>query len=264
MKITKISIILLVALAPWLSAAQIVTNGSFDGVVTSEPRSYLGNAADAPPGWTATRGLYGGVEQWNTGTPPARGNPGYNSLDAWAPMGSSSDGGLYMVFRSAYFGVFQPSTLSQGITGLLPNTTYAVQFEMANMTVGSTGEFGGDNTQIAIGQDGHFDVSMSGTLEGTLSTLVLSNPAQTDIDLSVMGAWTPVTLFFTTSSSVTSTDVLNLQFSHMYDGNPDPGALYGQLALDGVSVTQVPEPSSMALLTMTMGVAVLHRRRRSF
>lgn len=168
-----------------------------------------------------------------------------------------------MVFRSMDA---QPTTLSQGITGLLPNTTYAVQFEMANMTVGIAA--GRENDELlAIGRSGYFNVSLSGTLEGVQSTLLLPNPQQTDINLSVMGSWIPVTLMFTTSSSVTPEDTLNLRFGHMYDRVYDPAIdqknlFYGQLALDGVSISQVPEPSSIALFTMAVGTAVLSRRRR--
>jgi len=248
------------ALAPWLSAA--VTNGSFNGASNPEPRSYVAGV-HAPSGWVGAQGsMYGGLDQWDTSNPPAIGpSPGYNSFDAWAPMGSSSDGGHYMVFRSMDL---EPATLSQGISGLLPNTTYAVQFEMANMTVG---DLGVNNALLAIGRSGYFNVSLSGTLEGVQSTLLLPNPEQTDINLSVMGSWVPVTLTFTTSSSVTPEDILNLQFAHMYDRvyDPDidqPNLFYGQLALDGVSITQVPEPTSMVLVTIAMGVAVLPHRRR--
>lgn len=269
MKVTR-SLLAFLASIPCMASAQVITNGNFStgGVRNNVSSMFLANDG-AVPGWTYFESFYGGVGVWDPATPPSTAIGGNLSYDPWAPMTPSTDGGQ--------FGVLFEDTIYQDVTGFLPDTQYQVSFEIANMYVGITDASDGtpqDDTSVTSAFTRHawsasMPVYLNDTVQNSLSTPVIGYPTTSAPNQSLLGPWSLITLTFTTQSNVTPSTPLRLAFGPVNPNNSDPHDTAGggswnwgpQFALDGISVTQVPEVSTSFSLLAVMGLYLNSRRR---
>ena len=147
--------------------------------------------------------------------------------------GRSPDGGNAIAADAKH----EVGTMYQTITGLTAGDTYAVSFYQASMQqIGYSGSYTGD-WQVSFGQD-------------ALVSQTLSNPAGRT------SPWTLQTLMFSATAASETLGFL---------AQASTGAQPPFLLLDGVSVTDVPEPSSLSMLALAglagaaFGAARRHR-----
>jgi len=221
-------------------ATSMVTNGSFEVLQTNASSQFgAGYSSQQVIGWTTSG--YNFV--FLPGTADAAGATGqYGNLKLWGPgdgsanglPASSPDGGNYI----AADGAFSVAAITQTITGLSPGSTAVVSFNWAGAQQygsqynGATTEqwivgFGNDPTQAtAVAQDASH--GFTGWMRQTFSFAVTSTTAV----LSFLANGTP--------------------------GGQPPFSL-----LDGVTMVQVPEPATWAVLLSGAGLAGLISRRRA-
>ncbi len=221
-------------------ATQLVTNGSFETLTNGYGK--LGSVTNAT-GWTtsgynfvfnsanATSGVpagYGNLSLWGTG------NGGVSTITA------SPDGGNFI----GADGAFQVGAISQTITGLTAGQQYAVSFYMAAAQQYSYNGATTDYWTVGLGNT----ALTSNTQAGSQSTSIM------DLASHDFSGWQYETMTFTATGT---SDVLSFLATGTPSGVP-PFAL-----LDGVSMTAVPEPASVAILATGMiGLGVVARRRR--
>jgi len=194
--------------------ADFVVNGSFESTTA-------GDSAGTPSQVTNSN-----LSGWSisTGTPfdfVVMGNNGgfYNGYPGGGPVtfnfnpGPSPDGGNYIAANGDDF----VGTLSQTISGLTAGANYAVTFDEATTTTLSEGAFNGF-WQVGFGSNTQNSTQMA-TTSGSGTT------------------WIMDTLVFTASSA---SQVLS------FVAADTPGAP-PFILLDGVSVSQVPEPATLGL-----------------
>ena len=216
-------------------AYNLVTNGGFEQ--TTNGAGQMGSVTNAT-GWV-TNGynfIFTPGSADSTGVPSSQ----YGNLQLWGPgnggdpsntLGVSPDGGNYV----GADGAFQVGAITQTITGLVAGQQYSVGFDWA----GAQQEgFTGPTTEQWI-------VSLGSQ---TQSTAIVS-----DISHGFTG-WTHTTFTFTADGS---SDVLSFLAAGTPDGEP-PFSL-----LDGVTMTAVPEPASMAIMGTGLAALGFIRRRRA-
>ena len=236
--------------APALAAPVNVTNGGFESLQTPANGSgQIGtgvgggyNAQQNVVGWAATgltfvftpgtadapgaTGQYGGFALWGPNSPTAPASTPANALTAASPLGGNyiaSDG------APSYQG-----SIKQTISGLSPGSVAQVSFDWA---ASQQYGFTGDTTEA-------WTVTLGGQ---TLTTPTVTNPSHG------FTPWMPATLNFVVTSA---SEVLTFLATGTPDGKP-PFVL-----LDGVSINQVPEPSTVAMMLTGLGLAALGVRRR--
>lgn len=219
-------------------ATSLVQNGSFETLLQPGVSAQFGAGypSQQVTGWTTSG--YNFV--FLPGTADKAGATGSaGALSLWGPgngsanglPASSPDGGNYIGADGAY----QVSAITQTITGLSPGSTAVVSFNWAGAQQykfdGATTEqwivgFGTDPTQAtAVVQNANH--GFTGWMQQTFSFAVTSTTAV----LSFLARGTP--------------------------GGEPPFSL-----LDGVSLVQVPEPATWAVLLSGAGLAGLASRRR--
>ena len=225
-------------------ATSLVMNGSFETLQTQASEQF-------GTGYASQTGTpYQTVANWSTsgynfvflpGTADTSGATGASgNLSLWGPgngsangLGPSPDGGNYIAADGAY----QVAAITQTISGLSPGSTAVVSFYWAgaqqygaNYNSATTEQwivgFGNDLTQATVVAKDAIH-GFTGWMQQTFSFVVNSTTAT----LSFLAVGTP--------------------------GGQPPFSL-----LDGVSVVQVPEPASWAVLLLGTGLAGWAARRR--
>jgi hypothetical protein len=217
-------------------AYNLVTNGDFES--TTNGGGQMGSVTDAT-GWV-TNGynfIFTPGSADNGGVPSAQ----YGNLQLWGPnnggdpsntLGATSpDGGNFV----GADGAFQVGAITQTIKGLVAGQQYTVGFDWAGAQ--QSGFTGATTEQwiVSLGSESY-------------STTVAQ-----DVSHGFTG-WTHTTFTFTADGD---SEVLSFLAAGTPDGEP-PFSL-----LDGVTMTAVPEPASMAIMGSGLAVLGLFRRRRA-
>lgn len=230
-------------------ANNLVQNGSFS--LTSIPGSYQfgtgyqsgGNPVDTLTNWTtngynfvfAPASTTSGTSADNAGAAGSAGN-----VKLWGPGDGSSngltnspDGGNFIAADGAY----QVGAISQTIVGLIPGSTATLTFYWAGAQQSG---FNGPTTD-------QWQVSLGSQTQYTPVINLASNG---------FSGWTKVTMTFTATSA---SEVLSFLAIGTPSGVP-PFAL-----LDGVSLSDIPEPASWVLMVTGLAglVGYMRWRRRS-
>jgi hypothetical protein len=267
MKLKKMAMIGIPALALALIAsgttrarADLIVNGGFDGtpglMANNATSTFLaGTGSTLIPdltGWSSQGGGGSWAAVYAPGTADTTGLAGVTGLHTlWGPNNSGptdpqypGNGGPYLPATSpdggnfvAVDGGFMSGQLSQSVSGLIPGHAYKLGFYYAGA---QQGDSAGATTQA-------WQVSLGGG--ATQSTPTMNVPSHG------FSPWTYQTMTFTANSA---TEAL------LFQTVASP-AVPPFLLLDGVSLTAVPEPSTMCLgafALMVGGAAVLRRRAR--
>lgn len=180
------------------------------------------------------------------GTADTTGAPGfYGSLQLWGAnngganaLATSSNGGNFVANDGA-FGAYGAPIIQQTINGLKVGATYEVNFEWA-----AAQQFGFDGPTTEW-----WRVNLGSNASTTQATGIYSNASHGSSD------WMHETMRFTATST---SELLSFLAVGTPEGKP-PFSL-----LDGVTMTEVPEPSSWLMLFTGLGlIAALARRRRT-
>lgn len=218
------------------AADPVITNGDFE-MVTATGSTEFGTryAGQVVTGWTTS----GYNFLFTPGTADTTGAIGeYGNLQLWGPGNGSSNGLTPSSPTGGNFiaadGAFSQAPIQQTITGLSPNSVANVTFYYAGA------------------QQKNFNGTTTEAWQVTLGNQTLTTPVLNDTEHGFTG-WKQLTLSFIVTSS---TEVLSFLAVGTPAGTP-PFTL-----LDGVTISQVPEPASLALMGAAVGVAGLVMRRR--
>ena len=232
---TMAAVALTASLTVCAHADNLVTNGSFESTATNAS-AQLGTNGQQVTGWTSQG--YNFV--FLTGTADTTGATGvYGNLQLWGPgngsangLGSSPAGGNYIGMD----GAFDQGPLQQTISGLQPGVATTVSFWFAGAQ--QHGYTGMTTEQFAV----------------SLGNQTIDTDVVTDASHGFTG-WEYETMTFTPTSA---SQVLSFLAIGTPGGEP-PFSL-----LDGVSVSQTPEPSALVLMgTGVVSMGGLLRRRFS-
>ncbi len=231
----------LAALPASADPVNLVQNGSFNTVAGWNPAA-SGSAATSSdlPGWSFTscvnactggaNNLFSFVLQSNYTTAGINdAQDGHNTYFYGGGPGVSPDGG------NAYTadGAHEVGIMEQSISGLTVGQTYQLSFYQASMEqAGYSGAFTG-SWEVGFGNQLAFSQSMA-------------NPSQG------YTGWTLQTMDFTATSMTQA-----LLFAATATNSYPPFLL-----MDGVSLTAVPEPASIAMVGVGVLALVMLRRRR--
>jgi hypothetical protein len=231
-----------VALGAPARATELIVNGGFDvPYIGQAPTagSEFGTGYSAMPGWTTsgynfyfvpgsadTTGTYGQYGKLTLWGPANGGVPG-NALPATSPQG-----GNYVAADGAY----EVDAIRQTITGLTVGKKYLLSFYFA---AAQQDGYTGDTTeqwQVSLGTETH-------------ATPILSNPSHD------FQAWRRQTFTYV---AVATSEVLSFLAVGTPNGEP-PFSL-----LDGASMTEVPEPATVAVLGAGLfGLGLTRLRKRN-
>jgi hypothetical protein len=231
----------LAGLPAQVAAQQLIQNGGFETVPSGTTQSYqiANNSTASPtsslPYWstgTNSSGInclvYGGVNNM-CGTGYL--NSGV-SATFWVFPGVSPNGGNFVGADSA---ATYANAISQSVSGLVIGKTYNLTFYQAGAQQQGFSGTTTDQWQVTFGSSPNQD-----------STL-MHVASESDV------GWNSQSMLFTASATTQT-----LTFLALGTPNSDPPFAL----LDGVSLIQVPEPASIALLGFGIaGVAGLRRRR---
>jgi PEP-CTERM motif len=236
MPVRRSAIIALSAIPLLLSAfaaqaANLVTNGGFESIGGTAPTTCVCNKTTfsnaAPTDWTIGNG---GLEY--VAAPGTADNGGY--LSVYSPFPSTSPNGGNFVEADGDPSYAQ--TFSQSIGGLTIGKSYLLTFYQA---AGQQAGFTGPTTEW-----------WGVTFGGSTQTSPVFSLAQGGV-----GQWQAVAMTFV-ASAVTET------LSFLAHGTPNGAPPIS--FLDGVSLTQVPEPASLGLIVVgILGIGVARLRRRA-
>lgn len=249
--LSALGLLAMVSPYPANATLNLVTNGSFEmlgnGITT--PQKIVGS--NIVSGWstsTTTTNSYDFLFFTATGNGPSTlgsANTQYGgTLQLYGPDSQyvSPDGGNIVGMDSAY----QVGALSQTITGLTAGAQYAVSFDWAGA------QQSGYNGSVACGGNPDPQTCTTDKFQVSLGSQTLSTQAITVANHGFTG-WLQQTMIFTATAA---SETLSFLPAGTPNGAP-PFAL-----LDGVSMTQVPEPATAALMLSGMaGLGAVGWRR---
>jgi len=229
-----------------IQAAPVIVNGDFESLPHALNSGKEFYTSDTPIGWgsgsgggplgqlSAVNSVTGPGPFQNTATSFANG-----TIGVYGPFPSSPTGGNFL--QADADPGFRPNAFTTTVTGLTPGQQYAISFWQA------------------AGQQNGF---RGATFEQWLVSLGAETHASHLINLPDQGIapWELQTLIFTATNSSDTLSFLATGSSVLTTGNSLPPIIF----LDGVSVSAVPEPSSVALMClMLLGLAIAYRRQRA-
>lgn len=201
-------------------------NGSAVGFGGTSAAGAISRGVESTAGWgTSGLGVVTGVTS----------GPNFGNAIGFRPQGGSTD-------NAAIFLRVQNTTGSTVTSWKLDYNLYYI-----NIGVATSGAF-------AYSTDGGASFSSNVSALGftTLGTNTVTTPTVSD--------WTLISLAETTiSASVANNDYLILRWAL---GNDVASGNMNRLAIDDISVTAVPEPTTWALLAGSLTTLVIFRRRR--
>ncbi len=218
-------------------ATPVINNGDFETVTTASSTEFgTRYAGQVVTGWTT--GGYNFLFMPGTADTTGAANEFGEQLKLWGPGDGSTNGLKTSSPTGGNFigadGAYGQAGIQQTITGLGVNSIASITFYWAGA---QQYNFNGTSTeawQVTLGNETH-------------STQVLNN-----VEHGFTG-WQKTTLSFVVTST---TEVLSFLAIGTPTGVP-PFSL-----LDGVSISEVPEPTSLALMGTGLGVISLLLRRR--
>jgi len=228
---------LAVTLAP-AHATPLITNGDFETVTTASSTEFGTRyaAGGVVKGWTTSG--YNFLFKSGTADTTGAANEYGGQLKLWGPGDGSANGLTASSPAGGNFigadGAYLQAPLQQTITGLDINSVASITFYWAGAQQYGYDKATTEAWQVTLGNETH-------------STPVVSN-----LNHGFTG-WQTTTLSFVVTST---TEVLSFLALGTPAGVP-PFSL-----LDGVSISEVPEPTSLALMGTGLGVASLLLRRR--
>ena len=233
---TAAAAVLAAALMP-AQATPVITNGSFETVTTASSTEFgTRYGGQVVTGWTT--GGYNFLFKPGTADTTGAPNEYGTALKLWGPGNGSANGLTASSPAGGNFigadGAFGQAAIQQIITGLDVNSVASITFYWAGA---QQYNFNGPSTeawQVTLGNETH-------------STQVVNNAEHG------FTGWQKATLSFVVTSS---TEVLSFLALGTPAGVP-PFSL-----LDGVSISEVPEPTSLALVGAGLEAAGLLSRRR--
>ncbi len=221
-------------------ATSLVQNGSFETLTTNASAQFGTGYSSQQVTYWSTSG-YNFVFLPGTADTSAGATGQYGALSLWGPgngsangLGPSPDGGNYI----AADGAFNVAPITQTINNLSPGSTAVVSFYWAGAQQYGTQYNSATSEQWTVGFTG----------DPTQATPVVQDAVHG------FTGWMQQTFSFAVRST---TATLSFLATGTPNGQP-PFSL-----LDGVTLTQVPEPASWAILLAGCGLAGLAARRRT-
>lgn len=220
--------------SPARAAGNLVTNGGFESV-GSNTQSYQVLNSNPLPGWTEANQT--GIDCVVVGGVNNMCGTGYSGPAGYSPAtfalfpGVSPAGGNFFAGDSA---LTYEDAISQTISGLVSGKQYSLTFYQAGAQQAGYSGATTDEWQVTFGTS-------------TQTSTLMNVPSGGD------AAWNSQSMIFTATAA---SEVLT--FLAVGTPNSDPPFAL----LDGVSMTQVPEPASITLMGVgILGLAGLRRRR---
>ena len=227
--------------------AQFIQNGSFDAAV-----EYFGlSPSDGPEDFTASGWDYDREATFVNFTPP---RPGYITV-ATGPTNvyygniSPVDGSNFLTFYSRAITGPTTNSVGQSLTGLTVGDVYTVNFSYAGVTGLPAGSMGTWTAQILDGASGPVQAT-SGPFDALAGAAFALSPNTPFHPTTYIAPWAQGSITFQATSATNF-----LKFIGIAAGEPT------QLFLDGITVTRVPEPSSVLMGTLALSLAMVYRRR---
>ncbi len=224
------------ALAP-AQATPVIINGGFETVTTASSTEFgTRYGGQVVTGWT-TRG-YNFLFKPGTADTTGAANEYGEQLKLWGPGDGSANGLTASSPAGGNFigadGAYAQAPLQQTINGLDMNSVASITFYWAGAQQYNYNGTSTEAWQVTLGNETH------------------TTPVVNNLEHGFTG-WQKTTLSFVVTST---TEVLSFLALGTPSGVP-PFSL-----LDGVAVSEVPEPTSLALMVTGLGVASLLLRRR--
>jgi hypothetical protein len=223
--------LLFTTLGPAAHAANLVTNGDFSATTYTQNNQFgSGFGGQGVTGWTGNGGynLYFFAGTASTVSAISQYSGGLEKL--WGPVPASPTGGNFVAIDGD---VGARGSISQSIAGLVAGQQYVLSFDWG---AGQVQSRTGPTTE-------QFSVSLGGE---THTTAVVADPSQ------AFTGWFHSVMTFTATSATETLSFLSIG---------TPTGLPPIATLDGVSLTQVPEPAAFGLLGIGLLGLVAVRRR---